>query len=174
MGDVEQRASAIELLVMDVDGVLTTGEILVGPDGREWKAFYVRDGAALAYWHRFGKRSAILSGRVAEAVFHRAAELGVGHVVQGRLDKGRAIRELMAAEHVSAAQTCFIGDDLADLKAMQEVGLAVAVADAVPEAKQAAHYVTRTAGGRGAVREVVELLLRAQGLWSRVLEIYES
>ncbi len=174
MSDLTERARRIELLVMDVDGVLTTGAITIGPDGREWKTFYVRDGAALAYWHRCGKRSAILSGRTAEPVFHRAAELSVHHVVQGRLDKARAIRELMATEKVSSEQTCFIGDDLPDLTAMREVGLAVAVADAVGEVRAAAHLVTNSPGGRGAVRELVEFLLRAQGLWDKVMEIYDA
>ncbi len=174
MSEVTERARRIQLLVMDVDGVLTTGAITVGPDGQEWKTFYVRDGAALAYWHRMGRRSAILSGRSAEPVFHRAAELGVHRVIQGRLDKARAIRELIAAEAVSPEQTCFIGDDLPDLKAMHEVGLAVAVADAVPEVRAAAHHVTASPGGRGAVRELVEFLLRAQGLWDKVMEIYEA
>ncbi len=168
-----EKARAIELLVLDVDGVLTTGDILVGDDGREWKQFYVRDGAALAYWHRMGKKSAILSGRISEAVYHRAAELGVHEVVQGRLDKGRAVEELATRMGVPLERVCFIGDDLADLSALARVGLAAAVADAVAEVKSKADYVTELPGGKGAVRELVEFLLRTQGVWEQVLEIYD-
>lgn len=169
---VEERARAIDLLVMDVDGVLTTGEIIVGEDGREWKRFFVRDGAAVAYWHRVGKKSAILSGRTSEAVNHRAAELGVHYVLQGRLDKGRAVEQIARAVSVPLERTCFIGDDLADLNALRKVGLAVAVADAVPEVREVAHLITSAKGGHGAVRELVEFILRCQNLWERVLEIY--
>lgn len=170
--DVTERARMIDLLVMDVDGVLTDGSIIITDNGQELKQFYVRDGAAVAYWHRVGKKSAILSGRRSEAVYHRATELGVRHVVQGRLDKGRAVEELALTMGVPLARTCFIGDDLPDLNALKKVGLAVAVADAVPEVRQAAHMVTRSPGGRGAVRELVEFLMRTQGLWEEVMAIY--
>jgi 3-deoxy-D-manno-octulosonate 8-phosphate phosphatase (KDO 8-P phosphatase) len=168
------RCAAIELLVLDVDGVLTDGAIIVDANGVETKQFHVRDGAAIAYWRRLGKRVAIISGRTCRAVDHRAAELGIDRVYQGRLDKRNVLEEILALESLTAPQACFVGDDLADLPPMQTAGLAVAVADAVPEVRAAAHYVTRTAGGHGAVREVVEWILKAQGQWTAVLQRYQG
>jgi 3-deoxy-D-manno-octulosonate 8-phosphate phosphatase (KDO 8-P phosphatase) len=165
-----ELCAPIELLVLDVDGVLTDGGIILDDRGSESKQFHVRDGAGIAYWLRLGKRVAILSGRSCAAVAHRAAELGIRSVHQNCADKGPALEELLRAEALSARQACVVGDDLADLPALDIAGLAVAVSDAVPELRAAAHYVTETPGGRGAVREVVELVLRAQGLWPGLLE----
>jgi 3-deoxy-D-manno-octulosonate 8-phosphate phosphatase (KDO 8-P phosphatase) len=171
---LQERCAAVELLVMDVDGVLSDGGIWVDDNGVEAKQFHVRDGAGIAYWMRAGKRAAIISGRYCKAVDHRAAELGITRVFQGRLDKRPALEELLAAERIAPAQVCAIGDDLADIPALRHVGLAVAVADAVDEVRAAAHYVTRATGGRGAVRELVEMLLRAQGRWADVVRRYEG
>ncbi len=168
------RCAEIELLVLDVDGVLTDGSIHVDDDGVETKRFHVRDGAGIAYWQRLGKRVAIISGRSCRAVDHRAAELGIERVYQGRLDKGPALDELLALERIPAGHACVVGDDLADIPAMRAAGLAVAVADAAPETRAAAHVVTQTPGGCGAVREVVELILQAQGRWSEIVERYKG
>ena len=155
---------------MDVDGVLTGGGIIYGDNGVELKVFHVRDGSGLKFWHQAGKRSAILSGRTSRAVDVRAAELGVGWVVQGAADKGSAYRQVLAATGLRPDQVCGVGDDLPDLPVLRNCGLAVAVADACPEVRQEAHFVTRAAGGAGAVRETIELILRCQGRWQAVVD----
>jgi 3-deoxy-D-manno-octulosonate 8-phosphate phosphatase (KDO 8-P phosphatase) len=160
-----QRCGAIELLLLDVDGVLTDGAIVYGDDGREWKVFHVRDGSGLKIWHLAGKRSAVISGRSSRVVEVRAAELGVSLVLQGAADKRPAYERVRTEMGVRAEQVCFIGDDVPDLPILRDCGLAVAVADACAEVRTAAHYVTSAAGGRGAVRETVELILRCQNRW---------
>jgi 3-deoxy-D-manno-octulosonate 8-phosphate phosphatase (KDO 8-P phosphatase) len=158
------------LLVLDVDGVLTDGRITYTADGVEIKSFHVRDGVAIAFWQRLGRKTAIVSGRASKAVDVRAAELGVTLVRQGTADKRLALRQILALTGVRPEQVCGVGDDLPDVPLLRACGLAVAVADACEEAKAAAHYVTRAPGGYGAVREVVELILRAQGRWAAVVE----
>jgi 3-deoxy-D-manno-octulosonate 8-phosphate phosphatase (KDO 8-P phosphatase) len=158
--------------VVDVDGVLTDGAIVVDDRGVESKHFHVRDGLAYSLWHRAGKRSAILSGREAEVVQRRAAELKIGHVRQGLAEKGEPFHALLSELGLEARQACFVGDDLVDLPVLRAAGLAACPADAVPEVRDAAHLVTAAAGGRGAVREVVEVILRAQGLWHGLCRPY--
>jgi 3-deoxy-D-manno-octulosonate 8-phosphate phosphatase (KDO 8-P phosphatase) len=170
MGDsLASRAQAIKLLVLDVDGVLTDGRITYAADGTEIKSFHVRDGSGLVFWQRLGGRVAIISGRRSKTVDVRAAELGITLVEQGVADKRAALERALAATSLAAAEACAVGDDLPDLPVLRTCGLAVAVADACPEVRGIAHYVTRAAGGRGAVREVVELLLRAQGQWAELV-----
>lgn len=169
-----ERCRTIDLLVLDVDGVLTDGGITVNDHGIESKQFHVRDGAGVAYWRGLGKRTAIISGRSCPSVDRRASELGIARVLQGRLDKGTALREVLAAESATPKQACMVGDDLADLPALALAGLAVAVRDASAEVRAAAHYVTRTPGGRGAVREVIELILRTQGHWNALVQSFRS
>ncbi|MFO0928412.1 MAG: HAD hydrolase family protein [Gemmataceae bacterium] len=169
MLSLRDRCRAVELLVLDVDGVLTPGGIVYGALGAEAnlevKAFHVRDGSGLKLWHRAGKQSAIVTGRSSPVVSVRAAELGIGTVVQGAADKGTALRRVLDETGVPPEAVCCIGDDLPDVAALRQVGLAVAVADACPDARAVAHYITRTAGGHGAVRETIERLLRCQGRW---------
>ncbi len=167
---LRDRCLAVELLVLDVDGVLTGGGIVHGGGGLELKAFHVRDGSALKVWHGCGKRTAVLTGRRSAAVEVRAAELGVGFVVQGAGDKLAAFRDVLARAGVAPGAACCVGDDLPDLPLLLRCGLAVATADACPEARAAAHYVTRAPGGRGAVREAAELVLRCQGAWQSAVE----
>jgi 3-deoxy-D-manno-octulosonate 8-phosphate phosphatase (KDO 8-P phosphatase) len=164
--------AAIDLLVLDVDGVMTDGGIHVNDDGVETKVFNVRDGAGIAYWMRLGKRVAIISGRSCQAVDRRAAELGIHRVFQGRLDKRPALEELLRLEGLSADQACVVGDDLADIPALKFAGVAVAVCDAVNEVKAVAHHITSQPGGHGAVREVIEWLLQAQGRWAEIVQHY--
>ncbi len=165
------RCRAVEFLVLDVDGVLTDGGIVYGAAGTgaaevvEWKQFHVRDGSGLKAWQQAGKRSALLSGRASRVVEVRAKELGIDAVVQGAVDKAAAFAALLEAQGCRPNQAAFVGDDAADVPVLLRCGLAVAVADACPEALWAAHYVTRRPGGRGAVREVIERILRCQGLW---------
>src|SRR4051794_22042755 len=163
--DLAERCRLIELLVVDVDGVLTDGAIVVDDRGVESKHFHVRDGLAYSLWHRAGKRSAILSGRKAEVVDRRAAELRIVHVYQGLADKGAPFRALLAALGLEARQACFVGDDLVDVPVLRSAGLAACPADAVSEVKDAAHFVTAAIGGRGAIREGGEGILKAQRLW---------
>jgi 3-deoxy-D-manno-octulosonate 8-phosphate phosphatase (KDO 8-P phosphatase) len=159
------QCQPIELLVTDVDGVLTDGIIAVDDHGLETKHFHVRDGLGLALWHRAGKQTAIVSSRYARAVDLRAAELKISHVLQGREHKGNTLRNLIDALEFSPRQVCFVGDDLPDLPALLIAGLAACPADAAIEVKQAAHVVTSAPGGRGALREVIELILKFQGTW---------
>ena len=166
---LQQRCQQIELLVLDVDGVLTDGRIIYGTDNLEVKAFHVRDGSGLKLWHRAGKRSAVITGRNSPVVAVRAAELGVAHVVQGAAEKLGALRRVLVEMAVPEEAVCYVGDDLPDLAPMGRCGLAVAVADACAEVRRAAHHVTRQAGGRGAVREVIELVLRCQGSWEALV-----
>ena len=161
--DLLERCRPIELLVVDVDGVLTDGAIVVDDRGVESKHFHVRDGLAYSLWHRAGKRSAILSGRRAGVVDLRAAELKIAHVYQGLAELG-----------LEARRACFVGDDLVDLPVLQSAGLAACPADAVPEVREAAHLVTGAAGGRGVIREVVEVILKAQGLWHDLCGAYRA
>lgn len=170
--DLAARCATIELLAVDVDGVLTDGGIVVDDRGVESKHFYVRDGLGFALWHRAGKRSAIISGRSAEVVNRRAAELKIHRVSQGINDKASALRALLEEFGLDAAQVCYVGDDLIDLPALGVVGLAACPADAVAEVRRAAHLTTRSTGGRGVVREVVEVVMKAQGLWHAACEEY--
>jgi YrbI family 3-deoxy-D-manno-octulosonate 8-phosphate phosphatase len=172
--DLRQRCARIELLVVDVDGVLTDGGIVYADDGAELKRFHVRDGYALKIWRRQGKRAAVITGRRSRAVSVRCAEVGIETVLQGAEDKLAAYRQLLAAAALAPQQVGCIGDDLADLPLLGNCGLAVAVADACPEVRQDAHYVTQAPGGRGAVRETVELILHCQGQWQQVVEGYRG
>jgi 3-deoxy-D-manno-octulosonate 8-phosphate phosphatase (KDO 8-P phosphatase) len=162
---LRDRCVAIELLVLDVDGVLTDGGIIHGGGGLEIKAFHVRDGAGLKVWHAAGKRTGLLTGRRSVAVETRAAELGIALVEQGASDKLAVLDGLLARAGVGPEAACYVGDDLPDLPPLLRCGLAVAVADACAEARSAAHYITGAGGGRGAVREVIELILRCQNAW---------
>jgi 3-deoxy-D-manno-octulosonate 8-phosphate phosphatase (KDO 8-P phosphatase) len=168
--ELAARCQPIRLLALDVDGVLTDGRITYTADGVEIKSFHVRDGSGLVFWQKAGRQVAILSGRKSQAVHVRAAELGITLVRQALADKRQALRDVLGALELRPEQVCAVGDDLPDLPLLRACGLAVAVADACAEARAAAHYVTLAPGGRGAVREVVELILRAQGRWAALVE----
>jgi 3-deoxy-D-manno-octulosonate 8-phosphate phosphatase (KDO 8-P phosphatase) len=170
--DLPRRAAAIELLLLDVDGVLTDGSVIYANDGSELKRFHVRDGSGLKLWHGAGKRSAIVSGRKSVAVERRAAELGISPVLQGRDDKLAALAEVLASTDLRLEQVCAIGDDLPDVPVLRQCGLAIAVADACPELRAVANYVTTAPGGRGAVREAIEWLLKASGQWNELVAQY--
>ena len=158
------RFAAVELLVLDVDGVLTDGRITYTDGGEEIKSFHVRDGTGLKFWKRSGKRVAILTGRSSPIVNRRAAELGIDYVVQGADEKLAAFRHILS-EIGLHDQACAVGDDLPDLPVLAYSGIAVAVADAVAELKEIAAHVTAARGGHGAVREAIEWLMRGQGTW---------
>jgi YrbI family 3-deoxy-D-manno-octulosonate 8-phosphate phosphatase len=158
------------MLILDVDGVLTDGHIICGDNGVEIKAFHVRDGSGLKIWQSEGKRVALITGRSSRVVETRARELGIPLVFQGVADKLDVLRHLMTGADVRPEQVGAVGDDLPDLPVLRSAGLAIAVADACSEVRSAAHYVTRASGGRGAVREAIELILRFQGRWHAVVE----
>ena len=158
--------SAIELLILDVDGVLTDGRIVSCPNGEWARAFHVNDGCALKLWMSLGHTAAILSGRGGDDVAKRAGELGIEIVRTGVADKLKGYREVVTLAGCDDSSAAYVGDDLPDLGPMSRCALPVAVADAVAPVKRAAEYVTRRGGGRGAVAEVVELILRKRGQWS--------
>jgi len=159
---VAERARAVRLAIFDVDGVMTDGTLYFGPQGEALKAFNIHDGHGLKMLRASGVATAIISGRTSEAVARRAAELGIAHVVQGSQDKSAAFDGLLSSLGLEARACSFMGDDLPDLPVMRRCGLAVAVADAHESVRSEAHYVTRAGGGRGAVREFCDLVLRAQ------------
>lgn len=161
-----ERFAAIELLLLDVDGVLTDGRITYTDAGEEIKSFHVRDGSGIKYWRQSGKRVAIITGRSSPIVNRRAGELGIDLVIQGADDKLTAFRRILSDTGLQPKQVCAVGDDLPDLPVLKECGIAVAVADAVAELKAIAAYVTAASGGHGAVREVIEWLMRGQGKWA--------
>ncbi len=162
----------IDLLVLDVDGVLSDGRIVYDQTGREIKSFSVLDGAGIKYWHRAGKTSAILSGRASGVVDIRAKELGIPIVRQGALDKLPVLREILDQAGVPAERTAYIGDDLPDIPPMRAVGLAITVANGVEEVKAIADHVVDARGGEGAVRLAIEWLLKSGGLWDTILKRY--
>ncbi|MFW6154108.1 MAG: KdsC family phosphatase [Planctomycetota bacterium] len=164
--------TTIDLLVLDVDGVLTDGRITYDDAGRELKTFHVQDGSGIKYWHRAGKRSAIITGRRSNVVDRRAGELGVSLVRQGAIDKLPALREILAELDVEPARVAYMGDDLPDLPAMRICGLKIAVPNAVDEIKTVADWIAPVAGGHGAVRWAIEKLLRDSGLWATLMTRY--
>jgi len=171
---LRERCLAIDWLIVDVDGVLTDGGITYADDRRELKQFHVRDGSGLKIWQYLGKKSALITGRSSPIVDARATEVGIEVVYQGATDKMPAYRRLIQEQGLRPEQVCYVGDDVPDLPVMGQCGLAVAVADACPDVLAAAHHVTRAAGGRGAVRETLEMILRCQGLWGKLIERYQN
>ncbi len=171
--DIKQKIKKIKLLALDVDGVLTNGTINLDEKGRELKVFNVQDGFGLVLLKRCGLKTAIISARSCGAVTARAKDLKIDKVYQDAYPKLKAYRELLKELKLKDEQVCFVGDDLPDMCVFKKVGLSVAVANAAKEAKQMADYVTKKNGGAGAVREVVELILKTQGKWKEVLETME-
>jgi len=163
------RARRVRLVLLDVDGVLTDGAIRLTAGGEEARSFFVRDGLGIRLGQEAGLRFGFLSGRESEAVTRRAAELRIDELHQGVHRKAERFREIVARLEIPGEDVCFIGDDLIDVPAMRLAGFAAAPADAAPETIQAAHYVASCKGGRGAVREVLDLVLRASGKWDDVI-----
>lgn len=167
------KASDIDLLVLDVDGVLTDGSITYDDAGGESKTFCVHDGAGLKYWRRAEKRFAVITGRDSAVVQRRCSELGASVIRQGALDKLPALEEILAELDVPASRAAYMGDDLPDIPPMRACGLGISVPNAVEEAKFAAHWISPVPGGQGAVRWAIERLLREAGLWGRIMQRYE-
>lgn len=170
--DLDQRCQQIELVLADVDGVLTDGCLVLDNQGIETKRFHIRDGMGIRLWQKAGYRFGVVTHRSSQVVKMRAAELGIGIVRQGTPDKLATFRDILAQLAFSAEQACYVGDDLPDLPVIRAAGLGVAVADACGEIRNAAHYVTEARGGSGAVRETIELILKAQRRWDDVIQPY--
>jgi 3-deoxy-D-manno-octulosonate 8-phosphate phosphatase (KDO 8-P phosphatase) len=170
--EVERRASLVRLLLLDCDGVLTDGRITPVEGGDELKSFHTRDGHGLVMLHRAGLRSGIISGRTSRLVELRAKDLGIAYVRQGAHNKSEAFESLLAEAGVEPRHVAFVGDDVVDIPLIRRVGLGIAVADATPDTRASAHHVTQLPGGFGAVREVCELILKAQGRWDELMKRY--
>jgi len=166
------KAARIKLLLFDVDGVLTDGAVTIHVDGSESKRFGIRDGIALVWAQRSGVKVGLLSARSSATTPHRAAQLGITLVRQGVSSKAAAYEGILADEGVADADVAYMGDDIVDLAVLQRVGLSAAPADAVPEVRSRVDWVSSAPGGGGAVRELVETILRAQGLWEGVMTTY--
>lgn len=162
----------IRFLLLDVDGVMTDGSITYSSSGEEIKTFNVKDDSGIKYWIRAGHAAGIVTGRDSVVVARRAEELGIAHLVMGVKKKLPAFEEMLADAGVTPEETAVIGDDLMDLPLIRRAGLGVAVADAVGELREAADMVTKKQGGRGAVREIVELILKNQGRWDTIMQRY--
>ena len=172
MWDIFERARQIRLVIFDVDGVLTDGSLFLGDDGQEYKAFHSRDGHGMKLLQETGVILAIITGRASEVVRLRMEGLGIKHVFQGLQDKLPAYEELKRTLGLEDAHVAYVGDDVVDLPVLRRVGLAIAVQDAHPLVQQHAHWQTRSPGGRGAARDVCELIMEAQGTLSGKLEMY--
>lgn len=166
--------SKIRLLLLDVDGVMTDGRIVYDNNGVETKAFDVKDGHGLKLIQRAGIQVGIITGRQSDIVTRRAAELGIDLVYQGAKDKTEPLREILAALALDPSEVAYVGDDLVDLPVMRLVGFSATVADAVDELKPLVDLVTSRAGGRGAVREICDFLLKESGRWDAVTRRYFS
>jgi len=167
-----ERARKTRLLIMDVDGVLTDGRIIQDGHGHELKVFDVKDGHGIVMAHRAKLRTALISGRGSETITRRAEELGIELVFQKIWNKLEVYEKILVDTELTHDEVAYIGDDLIDIPLLRRVGLAVAVADAVDEVKAAVHLITQRPGGQGAVREVIELILRAQAHWDSLIERY--
>ena len=169
---LDERCQAIELLLADVDGVLTDGRVIFDNQGIETKHFHIRDGMGIKLWQRAGHKFGLVTGRSSHIVKIRAAELGVDIVRQTAEDKLPAVQEIVRQLGLSLEQVCYIGDDLPDLPAVRSVGLGVAVADGCAELRAAAHWTSNVRGGEGAVRETIEMILKAQRRWDELVQKY--
>jgi 3-deoxy-D-manno-octulosonate 8-phosphate phosphatase (KDO 8-P phosphatase) len=170
--DIQAKAQEIKLVIFDVDGVLTDGSLYFGDDGQEYKAFNSRDGHGMKMLQFSGIEIGIITGRTSDVVRHRMQNLGVEHVYQGKQEKLPAFEELKAKLGLQENQIAYVGDDVVDLPIMRRVGLAIAVNDAHALVKQHAHWLTPSPGGRGAAREVCEMIMEAQGTLKPALDYY--
>lgn len=171
---LDQRMQPIRLILSDVDGVLTDGSITYDNQGIESKTFHVRDGLGIKLWQRVGYQFGIITARSSHIVKLRMAELGVETIRQGTVDKQSIGMKLIQEMGLEAEQVCYIGDDLSDIGLLSSVGLAATVADGVAEIKSFAHVTTQTAGGRGAIRELIETILKSQQRWDELMQAYRN
>jgi len=167
------KAKKIKLLILDVDGVLTDGRIYYTNNGQEIKAFNVHDGHGIVMLKEAGIKSAIISGRRSRAVTIRAKELGIQYIYQGIFNKVKIMEKIIKKEKIKSKNVCYIGDDVTDLALLRRVGFSVAVMNSVPEVKSVVDYVTTKKGGKGAVREIAKMILKAKGLWNQIINNYK-
>jgi 3-deoxy-D-manno-octulosonate 8-phosphate phosphatase (KDO 8-P phosphatase) len=170
--ELQARARRLRLILLDVDGVLTEGTVSIHSAGGESKSFHIRDGAAMIWAGREGLEIGLLSGRPSEATSRRAAELRIGLVSQAGPDKLRSYRQILAEKGCADDEVGYMADDLLDLSILSRVGLSAAPSDAVEEVRNRVHWISSSPGGRGAVREFLELVLRAQGKWDRIVQAF--
>lgn len=171
---LEARASGIKLILLDVDGVLTDGTVVMHGDGTESKAFHIRDGAAIVWSMQAGVQIGLLSARSSPATVQRATQLGIRIVAQGVISKPVELDRILAEEGLTDTDVAYMGDDLLDIPVLKRVGLAGAPADAAPEVRDVVDWVSTKGGGRGAVREFIELVLRAQGHWDAIVKDFSG
>jgi len=169
-GELVERLKKVRLVILDVDGVLTDGRIIMDEEGRELRCFDVKDGFGVRALVEMGVRVAVISGRKAPCVERRVRQLGITDIYQGVFEKRDPFRQLLKKYDLTPQETLFVADDVYDLPLFEEVGVKVAVADAVEAVRQMADWVTQNPGGRGAVREVAEAILKAQNLWNAIME----
>ncbi len=167
-----EKARRIKMLMMDADGVLTNGQIIYSNKGDELKAFDVKDGFGIRLAHRVGIKTAIITGRISQVIMRRAKELEIEEVHQNAFVKGETYQKILSRCGLQHEQVAYMGDDLVDLPVMRRVGFSIAVPEATEEVKQQADYITHHSAGQGAVREVVELILKAQDLWAKATQRY--
>ena len=171
---LDQRMQAIKLILSDVDGVLTDGSITFDNQGIETKTFHVRDGLGIKLWQRAGHQFGIITARSSHIVKLRASELGVEIVRQGSSDKLPVATQIMTELGLEPSEVCYVGDDLTDISLLTQVGLAASVSDGVAEVRNVAHLVTKSAGGKGALRELIETILKSQNRWNEVFRSYTN
>ena len=170
--ELDRRAAAVRMILFDVDGVLTDGRVTVNGDGSESKVFFIRDGIAMIWAQRAGIKVGFLSARLSPTTPHRAAQLGITLVYHGVSSKLATYERILADHNLTDADIAYMGDDVVDLAVLNRVGLATAPADCVDDVRTRVHWVTSNAGGAGAARELVERILRVQGLWEGVVDAY--
>jgi len=170
--EATDRARKVSRLWLDCDGVMTDGTSYFGADGSETKRFNILDGHGIVLWHRVGHSTAVISGRGSAALEQRVAELKIEHLVQRSMNKLEALGALLQSTGASLDEVAYMGDDIVDIPVMRRVGLAIAPANAVTETKEAAHLVTGAGGGQGAIRELIEFVLRTQGRWETIMQRY--
>ncbi|MCW8933296.1 MAG: 3-deoxy-manno-octulosonate-8-phosphatase KdsC [Gammaproteobacteria bacterium] len=172
MQDITEKAKKIKLVIFDIDGVLTTGALFIGDDGQEYKAFHSKDGHGLRMLQDSGVEVAIITGRTSNVVAHRAKDLGITRIYQGKREKLPAYEELIKETGLNHEQIAYVGDDVVDLPVMCKVGLAICVQDGHSFVKQHSHWITENNGGCGAGRDVCEMILEAQGNLHNMLQSY--
>ncbi len=171
--NLQEKLKKIKILILDVDGVMTDGRIIMDDSGREIKNFDVRDGHGIKLIQRYGIDVVLLTGRKSEVVLHRARDLDIKEVYQKVFNKKEVLVKILKKNKITAAEAAFIGDDVIDIPVLRAVGFSAAVADALDVVKKTVDYITQNKGGRGAVREVCDMLLQAQGQWPEIAAKYE-
>jgi 3-deoxy-D-manno-octulosonate 8-phosphate phosphatase (KDO 8-P phosphatase) len=171
--NIKEKLKGIKLLILDVDGVMTDGRIIMDNEGKEIKNFDVRDGHGIKILQRYGIKVAILTGRQSKVVEYRAKDLEIDDVYQGAFNKKDVFEKILKKHKLSVGEAAFMGDDIVDIPVLKRVGFSAAVADALDVVKKSVDYITRNKGGRGAVRELCEMILQAQGKWPEIAAKYE-